>query len=500
MTAAEGPAGVTLVASLTTAPNDRVLARLSQCCGVLEVRADFTGELDPAELRAGFGGKLLYTLRSAAEGGQAEDRERAARLMAAAAEYDFVDLEAARDLEPEILSAVPAHKRVISWHGPATDVNGLRARFEAMAGTPAALYKLAPAAGDPRQALAPLGFLDSARRDDVIAFATGTAGFFTRLLAPRLGAAVIFAAAGEPPAAPGQPAVDRLVKDYGLPTLRPIEAVYGVVGNPVLHSLSPRLHNTCYDALGFKAIYVPFPVEVFGDFWLDLVERRSLEVLGFPLRGLSVTAPFKQVALAVSGATSPLAERIGSANTLVRRGFVWEAETTDALGVIGPLRAAGAGLVGARCAVLGAGGAGRAAAFALSESGGRVTLVNRGTERGGRVARELGVAFEPLEKISAADYDLVVNATPLGTDASEELPFDPGELRPGCWLVDLAYQSGGPTRLVRRASAAGARIVDGREVLFHQAVRQFELMTDRELPRGVGRRCLGLPSEIAAGG
>lgn len=495
----ETSGGATLVASLTSEPADGLLARLSPSCGVLEVRADLVGELDPDELRRGFDGKLLYTLRSEAEGGGAEERERGARLAAAAGRYDLIDLEAERDLTKDILDVVPPAKRVISWHGEATDVAGLKQRFEALSREPAALYKLAPAASDARQALAPLALLASLGRDDVLAFATGAAGLWTRLLAPRLGARVVFGAAGDPPAAPGQPAIERLVADYGLPALRPVETVYGIVGDPVLHSLSPRLHNACYEALEIPALYLPFSVRVFGDFWLDLVERSSLEVLGFPLRGLSVTAPFKQVALAVSGATSPLAERIGSANTLVRRGVVWEAESTDALGVVGPLRAAAVELDGKRCAVVGAGGAGRAAAFALAESGGRVTLVNRGTDRGARVARELGVSFVPLDEFDPAGFELIVNGTPLGTDASGELPLDPAAMARGDWLVDLVYQVDGPTRLARAAAAAGLGVVDGREVLFHQAVRQFELMTDRALPRDVGRRCLGLPPEAVDG-
>lgn len=494
--------GATLVASLTSAPADGLLARLSPSCGVLEVRADLVGELDPDELRRGFDGKLLYTLRSEAEGGGAAEHERGARLAVAAGRYDLVDLEAERDLTKDVLDAVPAAKRVVSWHGEATDVAGLKRRFEAMSREPAVLYKLAPAASDARQALAPLALLASLDRDDVVAFATGGTGLWTRLLAPRLGARVVFGAAGDPPAAPGQPTIERLVTDYGLPALAPVEAIYGIVGDPVLHSLSPRLHNACYAASGVPALYLPFSVSVFGDFWLDLVERNSLEVLGFPLRGLSVTAPFKQVALAVSGATSPLAERVGSANTLVRRDHVWEAESTDAAGVLGPLRAAAVELDGRPCAVVGAGGAGRAAAFALAEAGARVTLVNRGADRGARVARELGVSFVPLDELDPADFELVVNGTPLGTDASGELPVDPAAIATirGGWLVDLVYQADGPTRLARAAAEAGLGVVDGREVLFHQALRQFELMTGRPMPRDVGRRCLGLAPEAADGG
>ena len=125
-----------------------------------------------------------------------------------------------------------------------------------------------------------------------------------------------------------------------------------------------------------------------------------------------------------------------------------------------------------------------------------MTLVNRGTERGARVARELGVSFAPLGDLDPADFTLLVNGTPLGTDASGEMPFDPTRLTADSCLVDLAYQRDGPTPLARAAAATGATVIDGREVLFHQAVRQFELMTDRELPSAVGRRVLGLPAAL----
>ena len=117
--------------------------------------------------------------------------------------------------------------------------------------------------------------------------------------------------------------------------------------------------------MGLEHLYLPFEMPVFGDFWLDVVESALLQDLGFPLTGLSVTSPFKEIALAVAGAASPLAERIRSANTLVLRGGVWEAESTDPDGIRGPLVVEKIEVDGKRAAILGAGGAGRAAVFGL---------------------------------------------------------------------------------------------------------------------------------------
>jgi 3-dehydroquinate dehydratase / shikimate dehydrogenase len=461
----------------------------------LEVRADLVGDLDASRLAKAFPGKLLYTLRCRAEGGAFEGspERRKRRLLDAAKRFDLVDLEAARDLTPEILKAVPAEKRVLSWHGPATAVEGLKATFERMAGTPAALYKLVPTAAQPGEELAPLMLLQGLGRRDVAAFAAGPVGAWTRFVAPRLGAPVVYGSLGEAAGAPGQLSIERLGRDYGLPELPPVEALFGIVGNPVTHSLSPRIHNAAYRALGIPAAYLPFYTESFGDFWLEVVENGALEALGMPLRGLSVTAPFKETALAVAGAESPLAGLIGAANTLVWNHGVWEAEATDPDGVVLPLRDRGIAIEGLEAAVVGAGGAGRSAAEGLAKAGARVTIVNRDGERGQKAAERLKLPFLPLSDLEPSRYDLLVNATSLGRGEEEPLPFSVDELRPGAVVIDLVYHLERPTRLLAEAAARGAVAIDGREVLIDQARGQFRMMTGQDLPTSLARQIVGLP-------
>jgi 3-dehydroquinate dehydratase/shikimate dehydrogenase len=455
------------------------------------------GDLDPESLRHEFEGRLLYTLRSSEEGGQGPDdgNERERRLVAAADRFDLVDLEGERDLDPGILARIPPEKRIVSWHGPAASLSDLRLQFERLSREPAAFYKLVSEVDRPKQGLASMALLRTLGRTDVIAFASGVAGTWTRLLAPRLGAAVVFGSIGRRPAAPGQLSIDQLLIDYGLPELRSVEVLCGVVGNPVSHSLSPRLHNRMYRELGLKYLYLPFEVPVFGDFWLDVVESGSLRELGFPLVGLSVTAPFKEIALAVAGAASPLADHIGTANTLVRRGRVWEAESTDPQGILGSLAARGVEIAGKPAAVIGSGGAGRSAAFGLAVEQAEVTLVNRGVERGRRVARELGVAFNPLADFDPGAFELIVNATPLGSGLEDKLPFAPTALSSDCIVVDLAYLPDGPTPLVSAAREQGKLAIDGREALLYQALQQFQLMTGAEMSPPLARETLELEEE-----
>ena len=481
-----------LVATLTEAPSEELLDGLAGDAAILEVRADLAGELDPGELRRRFPGELLYTLRSTAEGGAGPDDpgRRGERLAAAAAAWDLVDLEG-RDLK-QGLEHVPAAKRLISWHGRAADLASLRGRLERLDSVESRYVKLVPSVQTPGDALLPLELLRDLGRDDVVAFAGGPTGAWTRLLAPRLGAPLVYGAAGATPGAAGQPRLERLRAEFGLPELAPGRELFGIVGRPVRDSLSPLLHNSLYRLLGLGGLYLPFEVDRFGDFWLEVVEGGALSRLGFDLRGLSVTAPHKEVALAVAGASSPLVERLGCANTLTLHEGVWEAESTDPDGVAGPLQARGLAVAGRRAAVLGAGGAGRAAAFALARGGAELALVNRSVERGVRAAARLGVAFLAPAAFDPGGFSLVVNATPVGGGGDESLPFDPARLPQEAVVIDLVYRRHGATPLVAAARERGLTAIDGREVLLHQAAAQFETMRGQPMPFAAAADLLGL--------
>ncbi len=486
-----------LVASMTTTPSadGAEIRRLPDGVGYLEVRADLVGDLDPDWLRERFAGELIYTLRSRAEGGLFEGgkKRRRRRFSGAVERYDLIDLEAARDLDAELLAAVPEDKRLISWHGPPSPLAELRDRFAALAATGARFYKLIPEARQAIDAVRPLALLESLGRDDVVAFASGDGGAWTRMLAPRLGSPLVYGSLNEVPAAPGQLTVERLITDYGLPELPAAEGLFGIVGRPVHGSLSPRLHNGAYRALGIRALYVPFHAESFGDFWLDLVESGTLDGLGIPLWGLSVTAPYKEVALSVAAVSSPRAQHIGAANTLVLRGQIWEAASTDPEGVVLALRHTGIEIRGGAAAVVGCGGAGKAAAVGLQMAGADVTLINRGEERGRKASLELRLPFVPLAELDPAAFRILVQATSLGSRDDDPLPFDPGALAAGTAVVDMVYGAG-PTRLVREVRSAGGVAVDGREVLMHQALDQFRLMTGCQLEEPLAREILGLGS------
>jgi shikimate dehydrogenase len=252
-------------------------------------------------------------------------------------------------------------------------------------------------------------------------------------------------------------------------------ALCGVLGHPVGHSRSPAIHNAAYEALGLDWRYVKLPVAP------ELFEETVRALPGSGYRGANVTIPHKLAALRLADEASPAAAAVGAANTLTFADGRIAADNTDAGGLLDALDRPVAGL---RALVLGAGGAGRAAAWALREAGAAgVAVWNRTPERAEDLARELGV-----EHVAAPrQTDLLVNATSVGLDPGQPEPealaqLGLTELEPPPLVVDLVYRDGGPTPVQAWAERAGAEAVDGLEVLVRQGARSFELWTGKAAP------------------
>ena len=472
-----------LAGTLTAAPSPwgDDLRKLPPEVELLEIRGDRIGHIDPDWLRSHFNGQLLFTLRSTAEGGDCDlaGEERHRRLLRAARCYDLVDLEAERDVCPELLDQIPSNRRLISWAGPATDAQTLLLRAGYFTTVAARFYKVVPEAAVNSDGVPPLDVLHAMNRRDLIAFAGGEAGFWSRLVAPYVGAPFVFGTVGTERRSLREPPIAQLVQDYGFPRFRP-DHLYGIVGSPVTHSLSAQLHNTAYRALGVPALFVPFEEEHFARFWRDMVESDPLGRVGVSIKGLTVVSPHKELALKAGTRASGMVRRAGSANIVVRENTGWRSDTTDPEGVVVALRERGIAISRQKTAVIGCGGAGRAVAAALGMLGADVTLVNRSLDRGLRAQRRLRLPFTPLNVFSARDYSTVVNATPLGRNG-ESLPFDIAQMRKGGSVVDLTYGRD-ETPLIRRARALGHTSVDGLEVCLIQVRHQFRIMTGLDMP------------------
>jgi 3-dehydroquinate dehydratase/shikimate dehydrogenase len=447
----------------------------------IEWRADLLGDAAPAGLTER-GGKMLYALRSKLEGGEGptERDARSARLLAASKRFDYIELEGERDLDHAILAAIPPHRRVISWHGQATEAGTLCQLLASFCRAEARLYRFVTMSEEVAAALAPVQFLAATGRRDVIAYAESANATWTRPLAARYGAPVVFGnvADGQGPLPTD---LSALVRDYGLPDLHRVTELCAIVGKPVNGSLSPQLHNAAYRAQGASRLFVRFPVESFGVFWQGVVETALFEAIGIRVRGVTVASPHKESALAVAAEISTFSRTTESTNVMFRRGSAWHADTTDADGVLMNLETAGIACAKRRVAVIGCGGSGRPIAAALRRAGAEVTLVNRSTARGVWASKLLGLPFVPLAQFTAAGCDMIINATPVGREG-EELPVDVTSMPRGSMVVDLVFAIPA-TPFSALARRCGHTVIDGRDVLIAQAARQYKLMTGEEMPR-----------------
>jgi 3-dehydroquinate dehydratase/shikimate dehydrogenase len=400
--------------------------------------------------------------------------------------YDRVEIQTGSELSAELLQQIPPEKRLLAWYGNVNEFRELEGRFEQLSSTPAAVYKLVTNANTIAEEFLPLFLLKSLGRDDTIAFSNGRLGFWNKLVALQIGSPAIYGRAASDSIVDMEPSIRKLIDDYDLPNLKPVKEIFAIVGNPIFHTLSPRLHNASYRSMDLEALFVPLRVESFAEFWNDFVLSRKLDTLGMPINGMTVSSPHKEEALIRAKTVSAMARQADAANILVRNNGWWNADTTDPDVIYTAARDRSVPVREKRAAVIGCGGAGRAIAAALLDSGAGVTLINRGAERGERAATLLQLPYIPLRDFDAEGYDIVVNATPVGRD-SDEVPFQLERLNGDAVVIDLVYGSK-PTPLVGTTRARQQIAIDGREVLVAQVRNQFRMMTGKEMsPKAIER-------------
>ncbi len=514
-----------LVASIVATTPREAAADLDRALAdgatAIELRADHLADCDDVVIRSIAAARpesvpLILTIRSSDEGGtwDADDQQRLARLIAVGPSADCIDIE----LATYERSANVRQKVGLALGGNADIRRKLILSAHDFAGRPAKLSAtLARMLEHERVDVVKLAWRARTLRDNfeafelmrdaaapIIAICMGDAGLPSRVLARKFGAFATYASvSADRAAAPGQLTVRELRRLYRWDRISESTRVFGVVGWPVTHSLSPHVHNAAFDQTGFDGVYLPLPIEPYYESLKAFVVE-ALARPWFDLAGLSVTVPHKEHALRLvrelEGTIDPVCERVGAANTLriTREGRI-EAMNTDmpaAVESIAALLGAPHGdLAGRSCLVLGAGGVARAIVAGLRAAGATVAIAARSGEKSAALAGEFGAQCVGWDARTARGFDLVVNATPVGmwpgTDASP-LPAD--RLAPPTAIFDTVYTPT-LTALLGSAAAAGCPSTGGMDMFIAQAARQFAWWTGLSAPV----ECMREAAESAVG-
>jgi 3-dehydroquinate dehydratase / shikimate dehydrogenase len=318
------------------------------------------------------------------------------------------------------------------------------------------------------------------RSRNLVAVPMGEIGLPARILALREGSALAYAPVAQA-TAPGQVSLEEMKHLYRAHLLTRRTQVYGVIGDPIGHSLSPLLHNTGFVARRVDAVYLPFLVHQLKDFLAAVSE--------FGIRGFSTTLPHKQAILKYLKDCEPLAADIGAVNTVVvRRNGALYGCNTDYVGVLRALEKR-LRIRGSRVLIFGAGGSARAAAFALARAGAMVGICARREKAAKELARAVGGEVMPRRALHTEFFDAVLNSTPVGMHPQDGIsPLAPRELN--CRIVvDLIYRPE-RTQLLKLAAKKGIATVSGVEMFLAQGIAQWEIWMEKRAPEALMRRAV----------
>jgi len=423
---------------------------------------------------------VIATCRRTASGGKfkgsiASQLDLLGKASASGCQLVDVELQTALKCKPEQLQKLRTRAALILSFHDFRGTKKLGETLEKMRAFPADFYKVVSTATMLADNISIIKFLSSeGDRSSLVAMAMGEQGIISRVLGVRAGSVFTFASvsAGEE-TAPGQVTAQELRNVYRIEQVDAATRVYGVVGDPVAHSLSPAIMNAAFRRENVNAVYLALHATTLKDLLACVRE--------IPIHGISVTMPYKEAILPYLDNTDAHTTKIGACNTVVRAqdgklyGF-----NTDAAGILRPLEKRLSTLEGARILVLGAGGAARAAVFGLKERGSEVYILNRTSGPAQKLARKAHARSIKRADLKKLAFDVIVNATPIGMGNTRETPLQEKEIN-ARYVFDMVYDPG-ETRLLKLAVERGAQIIPGIEMFVHQAARQFEIWTGKPVP------------------
>jgi len=386
-----------------------------------------------------------------------------------------LELQTALRLKPAQLEKLRGKAAVVlSFH----DFRGTQKLDETlmkMTGHPADFYKVVSTATSLSDNVTMMKFLE--RHQDshaLVGLCMGEQGIISRVLGARAGSAFTFGAlTADEKTAPGQVTAQELRSTYRIDQVDAATKVYGVAGDPIEHSLSPAIMNAALRRENVNGVFLALHAKSLKDLLACVKE--------IPIHGLAITMPHKEAILPYLDNTDPFTTKIGACNTVIRSadgklyGF-----NTDTSGVVRPLEQR-IPLPDAKILVLGAGGAARAAVFGLKERGAQVSILNRSVPTAQKLARQAHARTIKRPDLKKLEFDVIVNATPVGMANTRESPLNADEVK-AKYVFDMVYDPA-ETRLLKLAKERGCEIIAGSEMFVHQAARQFEIWTGKPAPR-----------------
>jgi 3-dehydroquinate dehydratase/shikimate dehydrogenase len=437
--------------------------------------------------------KTVVTVRREQDGGKYTGSEDARLIMLREAIANGVDYV---DLEEDIAGKIPRFgktKRIVSYHSFRNTPDNLRELHERLRGLDADIVKIATMANHPHDNMRVLEMMQESD-SPTIGMCMGDIGTPSRILAPKFGAPFTYATFHHERAlAPGQLSYEQMVSVYRHNSISQTTAVYGVVADPVAHSLSPQIHNAAFAAAGIDAVYVPFrvPFDTLGQFVEDVPRLGII--------GLSVTIPHKEAIAKYLTKVDPAVKGIGAVNTVLFKGTEVLGYNTDYKAAmdclenaLGGVAAPGAPspLKNKKVTVLGAGGVARAVMYGLQRRGARATIASRTRSRAQLLAESFGARCVEWSARHGTDAEIVVNCTPVGMHPNvDESPFNRSHLKPSMIVFDTVYNPES-TLLLKEARTHGCRVLTGTDMFVGQAGLQYFLFTGKEPPLQLMRETL----------
>jgi len=469
----------------------RGMAEASKTADIIELRTDYIKNPDLDLLLEKRTKPVIVTNRPVREGGLFEGSEesrlsflqQAIRLKA-----DYVDIEhdsiKKTDWANIRRSSMSGTKIITSYHNFQETPANMLTTFQELSRSGADIVKIVTFANTITDNIKIYQLLRQSKLP-LISFCMGEYGLISRILYKKFGSYLTFASlrTGKE-SAPGQISIQELINTYLAHKRNRDTAIYGLIGNPVSHSISPVIHNTLFREMDLNNIYVPFKVDDVGAF------IRGFKKLN--IRGYSVTIPYKEEAMAYLDEIDPMAEKIGAINTIVNKDEYLIGYNTDCNAAVTTLEEVYGEdtktsngdnhFRNKRITIVGAGGVARAIAFGLKNRGAHITIVGRNYERMQSLAGDVECQCCPLKDLRAIETDILINATPVGMYPSEhESLIDQSILKSGMIVFDTIYNPP-ETKLLKDARAKGCKTVGGLPMFIHQASAQYMLWTNRKPP------------------